>query len=217
MNVLRYMARAVGRARSKGVPNTLIYSLHVINEALLATFLDVKYGHRICTTNLMNSSLSTVHTMVHSHYHILRDIFTLVPISPEDVLVDVGCGQGRVINFWLSLGLQNRIIGLELNEAAARSAQRRYRRYPNVTIIQGEALHNMPEEGTLFFLYNPFPNEIMRRFEPRVRRPDTKIIYYQDNYLEAFENGHWTIRPLQQPAGRIYEFTAAVIAPRTAA
>ena len=31
-------------------------------------------------------------------------------IKSSDVLVDVGCGRGRVINWWLSLGLGNKIV-----------------------------------------------------------------------------------------------------------
>ena len=47
-----------------------------------------------------------------SDYEVLAQVFD-GRISLNDVLVDIGCGRGRVLNYWLSLGLGNRIYGLE--------------------------------------------------------------------------------------------------------
>jgi hypothetical protein len=42
-------------------------------------------------------------------YYALSLIFKDEPIAPDDVLVDVGCGKGRMINWWLSRRLRNQI------------------------------------------------------------------------------------------------------------
>jgi trans-aconitate methyltransferase len=144
---------------------------------------------------------------------VLRDIFAEVPISDEDVLVDVGCGEGRVINFWLSRGLKNPIIGLEFVASVAQRAKARYRKYPNVSIIEGDAIANTPANGTIFFLYNPFSAETVAAFERAARKLDATIVYYNNNYMEPFENGHWGSRPIDSN-GRIYEFRGAVITRR---
>jgi hypothetical protein len=47
-----------------------------------------------------------------SDYAALEQIFRN-RIRPVDVLVDVGCSTGRVINLWLEQGPSNRIVGLE--------------------------------------------------------------------------------------------------------
>ncbi len=77
------------------------------------------------------------------------------------MLVDIGCGKGRVINFWLHQGLTNRLIGLELDPDVATAAQQRLAPYRNVQIIVGDAIENLPTDGTLFYLYNPFERPIV--------------------------------------------------------
>jgi SAM-dependent methyltransferase len=93
-----------------------------------------------------------------SAYAQLRTLFdpARVPIRSNDVLVDIGCGRGRVINFWLKQGYRNRLFGIELDESIARLTRERLRSYRNVTILSGDALELLPAEATLFYLFNPF-------------------------------------------------------------
>src|SRR5215510_10964407 len=126
MEMAEYLGRAVARLKAKGIGNTSRYAFHVIKERTLASALDLRFGGKLCATNLNERVYKNgAHTMVHSAYHILRDIFAQVPISKDDVLVDVGCGEGRVINFWLSRGLKNQIIGLEIVPDVAKRARER--------------------------------------------------------------------------------------------
>src|SRR5262245_7544268 len=78
-----------------------------------------------------------------------------VPITADDVLVDVGCGKGRVINYWLMSGHRNRMVGIEIDDDIARLPRRRLRRYPNVSILTGDAVALLPADGTKFYLWNP--------------------------------------------------------------
>jgi tRNA G46 methylase TrmB len=89
-------------------------------------------------------------------------------IKASDVLVDIGCGKGRVINWWLHNGCRNRIIGIELDEEIANRTRQRLRRYKNVSIITGDAIQNLTADGTLFYLYNPFKEHIMEAFKKRL-------------------------------------------------
>ena len=58
-------------------------------------------------------------------------------------------------------------------------ARNRLARYPNVEIITGDATQVLPEDGTLFFLFNPFGPEVMKRFMEHLKqRPGIRIIYY---------------------------------------
>ncbi len=91
-------------------------------------------------------------------------------VRDDDVLVEVGCGKGRVINWWLAQGYRNRIVGLEIMEEVADKTRARLRRFPNVTILAGDAIQNLPPDGTLFYLANPFDSvELMGRFMARFR------------------------------------------------
>ena len=216
MEMAQYLGRAVARLRARGLGDVSRYSLHVIKERTYASAIDLAFGGKMCRTDL-NEAIYTNgrHTMVHTDYHVLRDIFARVPISPDDVLVDVGCGEGRVINFWLSRGLKNPIIGIESVEAVADNARKRYRKYPNVSIVTGDAVANMPRNGTLFFLYNPFGDGVVTQFEQAIRPLNARIVFHQNNYMEPFKSDDWRIEPLNSK-GTVYEFKAALISKRAA-
>lgn len=146
---------------------------------------------------------------------VLRDIFARVPVSPDDVLVDIGSGEGRVINFWLSRGWKNPIIGIESVEAVADNARKRYRKYSNVSIVTGDAVANLPRNGTLFFLYNPFGDRVVAQFEQAIRPLNARVVFHQNNYMEPFQSDDWRIEPLNSK-GTVYEFKAALISKRAA-
>lgn len=114
-------------------------------------------------------------------------------ISSDDVLVDVGCGKGRVINWWLDQGFTNPIIGLELEEKVAEQTRRRLRKYKNVKIITGDAVENIPHNGTIFYLYNPFPEPVLEEFKKRLlntidQGSDLTIYYYNCKHSAVFQH-----------------------------
>jgi len=123
-------------------------------------------------------------------------------IHPDDVLVDVGCGRGRVINWWLSQGLANRIYGLEQLRDVGEATRRRLRPYKNVTIIIGDAIDHLPDDGTLFYLFNPFDERIVRRFADRLWRlaegKRVTVIYFAPVHLDVFKVALcWRIKELE--------------------
>jgi len=123
-------------------------------------------------------------------------------IKPSDVLVDVGCGRGRVINWWLSLGLGNSIYGIELDPKFAHEAARRLKSYRNVRIIEGNAIDNIPQDATLFFLFNPFKPPVVEAFKNRLvdmfgECAGITIIYYMCLYKSIFEaDDRWVVEPI---------------------
>lgn len=129
---------------------------------------------------------------VNTDYIALQHIFEN-RIKPADVLVDVGCGKGRVIQWWLSRGYRNRIIGLELDEEIANKTRQRLRRHKNVSIVAGDAIQNLPADGTLFYLYNPFATQIVSAFKERLmsifgKRGKITILYYECKHVEVFRD-----------------------------
>ena len=216
MEMAQYLGRAVARLRARGLGDVSRYSLHVIKERACASAIDLAFGGKMCRTDLNEAVYNNGrHTMVHTNYHVLRDIFARVPVSRDDVLVDIGCGEGRVINFWLSRGWKNPIIGIESVEAVAENARKRYRKYPDVSIVTGDAVANLPRNGTLFFLYNPFGDQVVAQFEQAIRPLNARIVFHQNNYMEPFQSDDWRIEPLNSK-GTVYEFNAALISKRAA-
>ncbi len=141
-------------------------------------------------------------------YWQLRRIFSPengVRIAAEDVLVDVGCGKGRVLNYWLELGLGNRIVGIELDERFAELAAGRLARYANVEVIRGDALEMLPAESTLIFLFNPFDRDVLARFAELLAtafagRPRLVVIYYFAMHAHVFERDpRFVVEPFALP------------------
>lgn len=131
-------------------------------------------------------------------YAVMAQIFD-GRICKSDVLVDVGCGKGRVINWWLHCGLQNTIIGIEQLEDVAAKLRHRLRRWKNVTIRSGDALSNLPENGTVFYLFNPFEADVMERFKDTLVRVvgnrSITVIYFACVHVGVFKNDpRWSVR-----------------------
>lgn len=127
-----------------------------------------------------------------SDYVVLPEIFR-GKIGPADVLVEVGCGKGRVLNWWLAQGFANPMIGIELDPAVASETKRRLRRFRNVQIVNANVLEFLPRNGTLFYLYNPFNAEVMRGFRDRIFQlardegRDIQILYYNCIHRDVFD------------------------------
>lgn len=120
-------------------------------------------------------------------------------IQPDDVLVDIGCGKGRVLNWWLRR-FDNPIIGIELDPAIAAKTRARLSRFRTVTILTGNALDCLPRHGTLFYMYNPFHAEVVQKLEEKlveVAEGDAghiRILYNNCKYLSAFINSpNWSV------------------------
>jgi hypothetical protein len=131
-------------------------------------------------------------------YDILSEVFGRAKLSSDDVIVDVGCAWGRVINYLLNKRLVNRIVGIELDPEIAAQTQHRLRHFPNVTIISGNVLDNIPPDGTVFYLFNPFNAEVMRRFSLKLKNLSTAdrllVLYYRCIHLDVFtQDSDWIL------------------------
>jgi protein-L-isoaspartate O-methyltransferase len=137
-------------------------------------------------------------------YEELALLFTGIDVRPGETIVDVGCGKGRSLNWFLSRFPSNPIVGIELDpEICARTA-RRLRRYRNVTIVCGDAAEIIPPEGSVFYLFNPFDAAVMQRFAAALsQRPadaGATIVYYNAKYLQPFRSSpRFDVRELDDP------------------
>ena len=132
--------------------------------------------------------------MVNTAYWSAALIFRGEVIASNDVLVDLGCGKGRVINWWLSCKLKNHIVGLELDPIIAATTAERLKSFKNVRIISGDAVDNLPFDATLIYLYNPFGEGVVERLRDKIlhlTNPErVRVFYYNSVYAEVFERDH---------------------------
>ncbi|MCX8129374.1 MAG: methyltransferase domain-containing protein [Clostridia bacterium] len=199
---MSYSYRLKSRVHEEGFAYTIKYIVYVVFYCLTSfirnTFLDFRYSGRSLRGN--HKSLFKdfgANDTYHTDYSVMPLIFRNLKITPSDVLVDVGCGKGRVINYWLSQKYKNRIIGLELDPKIAAKTSAQLKRHKNVRIISGDAISNLPPYGTIFYFYNPFCEEKVKSFENRLSELSTDrqltVVYYNPKSLHAFKNQNWII------------------------
>lgn len=155
-----------------------------------------------------------------SDHAALRQIFQ-ERVRPDDVLVDVGCGAGRVIAVWRRMFPAHRLVGIELNLELAARVRRRFRDSDRVEIVGGDAVANLPDDGTLFYLFNPLGRAGIVRLEARLHRRAladhrVRVLYHNPKHLDVFaDSGRWesAVVELQSPRGaRLHPL--AVVSPR---
>lgn len=185
----------MARVQKFGVRKTF---RHLCTAVVPKIYMDIRYGGRYCFDE-PDLNQGVQHGLIHSHLADLRHVFRNVEIKTSDVLVDVGCGRGRVLNYWLSLGIKNKLIGIEFDRMTADGAAKAYRKLHRVKIICGDAAEVAAEcGGTLFYVFNTLLPDGMRRFEQGLRGKPVRILYYYPRYLFPFENENWQITHIDQ-------------------
>jgi hypothetical protein len=109
-------------------------------------------------------------------------LFHRYPLGPDDVLLDIGSGAGRVLLFGATRFTSRRVIGVEqddwLDSAARRNVQTvRIRTRTPIELVHGDAVEfGVPDDVTVVFFFNPFEGEPLDRLVDEVaasidRRP----------------------------------------------
>ena len=92
-------------------------------------------------------------------------------------------------------------------------ARRRIVSWPNVAIITGDAVDNLPEDGTIFYAFNPFNAAVMARLKARMEalfrdKREVVLLYYNCHHAGVFQSDPaWRIEIL----GEIGPLPAALI------
>ena len=130
-------------------------------------------------------------------------------MKPGDVFVDVGCGKGRVLH-WAAQSKQfQSVFGIELDKRVAAVVAGRFADRMDVTIIAGDALTSLPDSASLMYLWNPFDDNVMRRFRDAViekySRLDTlgnlRIVYHNAMHSGVWQERACTVDPIHLPGG----------------
>jgi hypothetical protein len=201
---MSYLNRLKCRIQDEGLLKTVHYGALVgydtFNTLLNDAYLDIKYSGKPLNGNKQTSyKYLGANDVYHTDYAAMPHIFKQIDVKKDDVLVDIGCGKGRVINYWLNQNYQNPIYGLELDEKVAKSTAQQFMNRSNVKIIAGDAVQNLPEDGTIFYFYNPFDLEKFVELENKLAkssRKQLKMLYYNPRSLRVFENSKWQIQKI---------------------
>ncbi len=93
-----------------------------------------------------------------------------VPVGPDDVLVDLGCGMGKVVLLsHLLTGV--RAKGIELQPGLVERARHAASSLgADVTFLEGDARHADLSDGTIFYLYAPFTGPVLTEVVGRLHQ-----------------------------------------------
>lgn len=150
--------------------------------------IDYIYCGELLNDEPVDPNFPEAYATRHSDYLILDRVFKKIKIQESDVLVDVGCGKGRVILWWLKQGLKNQIFGVEIKDDIADETKKRFSKFPNVTVVKGSVIDYFPM-GTIYFLCNPFEKPVMEKFKNLFLACDNAVlIYYVPDHIDVFRN-----------------------------
>jgi len=169
---------------------------------LRAALRDLRFGRPLGgTVRTRYEHLGAFHS-TNTPYDEMARLFAEVEVGPADVIIDVGCGKGRSLNWLLGRYPRNTIVGIELDPRIGAQTAKRLRRRANVTILCGDAIELLPPEGTIFYLFNPFDRAVMERFAAALlaRPAATTVVYYNAKHLEPFRaDSRFAVRELDDP------------------
>jgi SAM-dependent methyltransferase len=93
-------------------------------------------------------------------YPVCRGFFCRTSPSADDLVVDLGCGSGRLVLYGALLS-PARLRGIELDRGRFEVARRAVEQLglSNATILRGDILEQDWTDGTIFYAFRPLPAE----------------------------------------------------------
>ena len=138
-------------------------------------------------------------------YWLIRRTIRHLDLQPHDIVYDIGCGKGRPLCLFAREDI-TRCVGIELDPALARIAQDNIAalagRRAEACVIQGDAASVNCDDGTVFWLFNPFGPRTLSTFvnhlkqsveaHPRAIRlcyvtPAAEFILARSGWLHKYE------------------------------
>jgi len=121
----------------------------------------------------------------------IETIFTkIVNLNDSDVVVDVGSGEGNVIEWIYNNTSANKIIGYEVSIETFNISVKRVSKNARLEIINQDIFENFPYNANIFYLYNPFSSFYVNKFADNILKLKHKclIIYYNPVFLHIFKD-----------------------------
>ncbi len=116
-------------------------------------------------------------------YSVLERLVEQCLIREDDVVLDYGCGKGRV-DFFLSHEVKARTIGIEYDERIYRDAMENQRnaasRAKSEFVLARAEAYKVPPEVNCCYFFNPFSVEILHKVMARI------LESYYENPREIF-------------------------------
>ena len=110
-------------------------------------------------------------------------VIELADIKKNDVLYDLGSGDGRILIEAAKKGIK--VIGIEKNRFLNWVARRKIRKFKNVKIIQGDIFKQNLSKATIIVAYlsRKVTHELQKKIEKEVKK-GTRIILIDHTFID---------------------------------
>lgn len=150
--------------------------------------------------NTVSSSFKDAHENQPSSFYAVKEGLKKVPIAHNKIiLLDIGCGNGSILNYAMLLHFK-KAIGIELDNKAINKALINCNRLKEkgfeteFEIINTDAVtYYIPEIVNVIYLFNPFGNQTMEKVVTNIINHAKKwqkeiyVIYNMPSYQQCFE------------------------------
>jgi SAM-dependent methyltransferase len=132
-------------------------------------------------------------------YSVLERLSESGLIRPGDILVDYGCGKGRV-SFFITHALGCESIGVEYDEKLVSDAEKNLSRYAGrrdkVRFVCENAENHLVKNANCFYFFNPFSVKILfsvlgRIYDSYYENPRKMLLFFYyalDSYVNELMN-----------------------------
>ena len=176
---------------------------------------DLRILGKITNKTIVNKFYDAYPSQNMSYYY-LRELIDEIKVKKEDVVVDVGCAWGRLLGYLERKTETKKLIGVEINHDIAEQAKSFFKGTERVEIREGNILDALPEDGTVFILFNPFGRETLRKMVELIEEkvdhavriiyihPTEERVFYGRDRWEMKKSG--TLRPRHMGELRYIEY-----------
>lgn len=185
--------------------------LYFAYYSLYTIYMDYRIAGCSLQKNLVCNSGEEIYPVQSASYRILRCLIRELEFESSDVVVDIGCGWGRLLGYLLEKGDQvKELYGIEINEQAATVACHIFQNNPRVHIFHADAVKLYIPSATVLLLFNPFGAGVLENFLDAVEKQAAhpiRIYYIHAVYESVFaeRKNRWKLhkRQLLQPKHHI--------------
>ncbi len=134
------------------------------------------------------------HDPTATRYFVLDQMFGHFRFTADSHLLDVGCGAGRALAYFVQQGFPGKATGVELDPDLAGKALSWASKHANVEVINGSVLDISLESYTDFYLFNPFDSFVLEQFIEKLEaevRDRVTVAHMSDNG----ETYYYLVRP----------------------
>ena len=152
----------------------------IIDNTFFDFFYNVETSFREGKSNKLKNHYAP------TYYSVIKEAFNFIKKKNELILIDVGCGKGKVLLVASDFEFK-KIIGIDLSKKLINICRKNINNYKNlkekkklIKLEQINALKYKITNENIFYFFDPFPEKILNKFLKKILlsfKKNKRIIY----------------------------------------